>query len=143
MTFQPGHKLAKGRPVGSRNRRTEDFLAVLEANNFCPASAMIECYQEARKIFDNYGVIYDAITDARVLKNDIDGSFSAPAEDKAHIYLKIAADMAKELASYAHPKLKSIEKVRTDPLEDMTPEQKLEAMKSAVKMLEAQVKARG
>lgn len=128
-----------GRPKGSLNLRSKQFLAVLEKHNFCAASAMIECYQEARKVYDNYGTIYDAICDARVIKNDKDGSYPAPPEDNAHKYLKIAADMAKDLASYSFPKLKAIEQTQVSATEGMTPVQKLEAMRHAVNLLELQI----
>lgn len=115
-------------------------MAVLEAEDFDPAKALIECYREAKKTYDNYGIIYEAISEARERQNDATGQFAAPTEDNAHKYLKIAADIAKDLASYAYPKLKQIEQKKADHLKDMTPEQKLEAMKHAVAALEAQVK---
>jgi hypothetical protein len=130
----------KGRPLGARNKRTVEFMAVLEARGFCPATALIDCYVEAKKTYDNYGTIYDAICDARIAKNDKDGSFAAPATDEGHKYLKIAADIAKDLAGYAYPKLKAIEQTKSNSLEGMTTEQRLEAMRQAVKFLEAQVK---
>ncbi len=49
--------------------------------------------------------------------------------------------MAKDIAGYVYPKLKSIEQSTNDPTKDMTPEQRLEAMKHAVAMLEMQVKS--
>lgn len=140
MPFKPGEG---GRQLGAINRRSKDFLAVLEKHDFCPASALIECYRDAKKTYDNYGVIYDAICDARVRKNDADGSYAAPAEDNAHKYLKIAADVAKELSGYAYPKLKATEQTRGGPLDGMTQEQKLEAARAAVQMLELQLKADG
>lgn len=133
----------RGRPPGSHNKRTIEFMRVLEAEGFDPAKALIECYREAKKTYDNYGLIYDAIADARTLKNDSDGSFAAPAEDNAHKYLKIAADIAKDLASYAYPKLKAIEQQRVNPTQDMTLEQKLEAAKIMVRILEQEAKANG
>ncbi len=130
----------KGRPLGSHNKRTLDFMAVLEARGFCPATALVDCYVEAKKTYDNYGKIYAAICDARIKKNDETGQFAAPTEDKAHIYLKIAADIAKELSSYAYPKLKAIDQTQSNTLDGMTPEQRLAAMKEAVRFMEAQAK---
>jgi hypothetical protein len=140
MAFTPGHKLSKGRPKGTVNKRTMEFRSVLEANNFCPVTAMIECYQEAKRLFDNYGTIYEAICEARLIENDKNGSYPTPLVDEGHKYLKIAGDMAKDIASYTYPKLKSIEQSKPDPLEGMTTQQRLEAMKQAVKLLEAQTK---
>lgn len=130
----------RGRPPGSPNRRTIEFMRVLEAEGFDPAKALIECYKEARKIYDNYGTIYDAICDAREVANDKDGSYAAPPEDKADKYLKIAADIAKDLASYAYPKLKAIEQQRVNPVQSMTPTEKLEAAKMMVRILEQELK---
>lgn len=134
MPFQPGHKLSKGKPKGSVHKRTQSFLDVLERENFCAATALIETYREARKIYDNYAVIYDAIEELRADKGLM------PTEDKADKYLKIALDAAKDLAGYSFPKLKAIEQQKNNPLKDMSPEQKLEAMRHAVSVLELEVK---
>lgn len=136
MPFQPGHKLSKGKPKGSIHKRTQNFLDVLERENFCAATALIEIYREAKKTYDNYAIIYEALEDARKLK----GETIAPTEDKADKYLKIAIDAAKDLAGYSFPKLKAIEQQKDNPLKDMSPEQKLEAMKHAVSVLELEVK---
>lgn len=132
-----------GKPPGALNKRSKQFLEVLEKHNFCPASALIECYQDAKKTYDNYGVIYDAICDANANRASEKGYSNVPPEDNAHKYLKIAADIAKDLSGYAYPKLKAIEQTKENPLNDMTPEQKLEAARAAVQMLELQVKANG
>lgn len=94
-----------GRPKGLPNKRTLQFNEVLEKHNFCAASALIEIYQEARKIYDGYGKIYEAIRQA---KSDGAG-YDVPLEDKADKYLKIALDSASEIASYAYAKRKAIE----------------------------------
>lgn len=136
MPFQPGNKLAKGRPKGSLNQRSIEFAETLARHNFNPAEALMECYVEARKIYDSYALIYDAIRKAK----SNDAGYDVPLEDKAHTYLKIAADVAKEIASYTYPKLKSIEKDKpNEALNGMSPEQRLEAMRQAVKYLEAQL----
>ena len=137
MPFQPGHKLAKGRVQGSHNRRTVAFLEVLEREDFCPAMALIECYREAKKTYDNYGEIYAAIVEAREAKNGEDGSFAAPPEDNAHKYLKIAGDFAAQLASYSYPKLKAVDPQKATA--KMTAAEQLEAARMIVKMLEQEV----
>lgn len=142
MAFLPGNKSSLGRPKGALNKRSDEFRIILEKHNFCPVTAMMEVYTEAKKTYDNYGTIYAAIADARQSQNDRDGSMAAPTEDNAHKYLKIAGDMAKDIAGYVYPKLKSIEHQANDPTRDMSPEQRLEAMKHAVAMLEMQVKAK-
>lgn len=136
--FEPGNP---GKPKGAIHKRSKHFLEVLEKHNFCAATALIECYIEAKKTYDNYGTIYDAISDARTDKNHESGQFAAPTEDNGHKYLKIAADIAKDLASYSYPKLKAMEQNKKSPLDDMTPEQQLEAMKHMVAMLEHKVKS--
>lgn len=47
---------------------------------------------------------------------------------------------AKEAAKYLYTQKKAVEHSHSDLTKDMTPEQKLEAMKQAVKMLEMEVK---
>lgn len=47
---------------------------------------------------------------------------------------------AKEAAKYVYSQRRSIEVAPPDHLKDMTPEQKLEALRDAVKLLEEQVK---
>lgn len=128
-----------GRPLGSRSRLSIKFSELLESENFEPARELIACYREAKKTYDNYGAIYAAIVDARILKNDKDGSCATPTEDKAHQYLKIAADIAKELASYAYPKLKSVEQVKVSATSNMTPSEKLEALKSMMQIVQKEV----
>lgn len=130
-----------GRPKGSQNKRTVAFLEVLERNDFCPAEALIECYLEAKKTYDNYAVIHAAITQARENQNQVDGSCASPTEDKAHIYLKIAMEAAKDLATYAFPKLKAVEQHKVKATDAMTAEQQLEAAKMIVRVLEQEVKS--
>lgn len=138
MAFQPGNKLAKGRPKGSRSKRTLAFIEVLEDHGFCPVTAMIECYREAKKTYDNYGTIYDAISRARSINNSNTGDYSAPLTDEAHKYLKIAGDMAKDIASYTYPKLKSIEQSKPSPLEGLTQTDQIKFLKQALNLLEQQ-----
>lgn len=52
----------------------------------------------------------------------------------------VRAKAAQEAAQYILPKLRSIEQPKSNALAGMTPEQRLEAMKHAVTMLEAQTK---
>lgn len=133
--FQSGNNLGKGRPPGARNKSTIEFLEILSKENFCAASALIECYREAKKTYDNYGSIYDAISDQRE-KEDV----NFPLEDHAHKYLKIAADIAKDLVGYSYPKLKSIEQRKTSSTEGMTLQERLETAKLIVQALELEIK---
>jgi hypothetical protein len=119
-------KRSAGRPPGSRNRRTIEFLEILEARGFCPASALMDVYKIAMEKFIS-----------EVEKED-SGRIS-PMESNAAKYLKIAADNASDLATYAYPKLKAIEQKRVNETEGMTIEQKLEAARLMVQLLEREV----
>ena len=112
MPFQKGVKRAPtaGRRAGTPNKRTSDLYSVLEKHDFCPASALIEIYTEAKKVYQSYGVIYEAIVQAKSQEQ----GYPAIVEDKADKYLKIACDAAKELATYCYPKRKSVEQT-ADP----------------------------
>lgn len=121
MKFKPGHPKFGGRGKGVRAYKSQLFSEVLEENNFCPATAMIKLFQKAEKHADD----------------------KKKAPSIRAMFLKIAADMAKELACYAYPQLQSIAVEREDPLAGMTSQQKLEAMRDAVKLLEAQAPSNG
>lgn len=133
--FEEGHKKLGGRKAGTPNKRTQEFLEVLVNNDFCPASAMVEVFERAKKR-------YEALTgkvDEHV-KDGVSGVKITFGQDNAHHYLRIMADMAKELQSYNAPKLKSIEHKPRGPLDDMSDEDKLAALKAAVKFMEAEIK---
>ena len=123
----PTSRLPVGRPPGARNKRTIEFLEVLEARGFCPASALMDTYKIAMEKFIS-----------EVEKED-SGRIS-PMESNAAKYLKIAADNASDLATYAYPKLKAIEQKRVNQTEGMTIEQKLEAARLMVQLLEREAK---
>lgn len=134
MSFLPGNP---GRPPGSLNKRSRIFIERIEnEHGFDVAQELVWVFTEAKKTYQNYGTIYDNINDARIEK----GENFFPTEDKADKYLKIALDAAREIASYCIPKLKSIEHIKNEALEGMTAEQKLEALRHATALLEAEVK---
>jgi len=111
----PDNKRAKGRPKGSLNKRTKLFLQVLEERNFCPASAMIDCYELAIDAFNN-------------------------ADDKeAPSYLSTASQLACNISQYAYPKLKATES-KKDPFEGMTSREILDVLKNAQVALELRIK---
>lgn len=105
-----------GRPAGSINKRNAEFKNTLEKHNFNPAEALLELYQNARQGWE-YG-----------------------NREEKPIYLKIAADLARDMCTYTYPKLKSMEVKKENALENMSAQERLEAMKQAVAMLEAQMK---
>lgn len=114
--FNKGHNLSPGRRKGSINKRSQSFIAALEARNYSVPDALLDIHEMALKEF-NQGRDEDRIA-----------------------ALRIAADMAKELASYSMPKLKAIEIVKNNSLESMTVQEKIDAMKEAVKLMEQEVK---
>ena len=118
----------KGRPPGSLNKRTIQFMQTLEDAGFNPAQALIDLHKIA------------LVRMAEEMESEDCGKIS-PMESKVPQYMKIATDTAKELASYAYPKLKAVEQQRVSSTEDMTAAQKLEAAKMMVRLLEQQVKA--
>jgi hypothetical protein len=117
MPFEKGHKLSigHGRPKGSVSFTTKMFQEQLVKRNYDVANALLDIYERGLETYLN-----------------------GHPDDKMQ-GLKIAADMAKEIASYMLPKLKSIEVKQTSPLEDLSPAEKLEKMKQAVSILEKEV----
>jgi hypothetical protein len=126
--FQVGNKIAKGRPLGSVNKRSLEFRAVLETSGFCPVTALIDGHKTALARF------------AEEIAKEDSGRIS-PMESSAAKYLKLAIDCASDLASYSYPKLKAVEQTKNDPLSGMTTAEKLEAMRQGAKFLESQLKA--
>lgn len=114
-----------GRPKGSLNKRTLDYLEVLEYECFDAAAAMIHCYREAIGVWDK-------------TKKECDQT-KKPIPEEAAKYLKIASDNVKEIACYAYPRLKAIERKNFNPLEGMTPEQTLEALEKAAAILKIEM----
>jgi hypothetical protein len=147
MPFEPGHPKYGGRKKGSpskapiMSRRPAHYPVlemvsgpksvseILKEEGVEPAREMILCYKKAMAVFDNYGTIFEAISKAR----EMSGLF--PTEDKGHIYLKIAADIIKDLAHYSYPKLKTIEHIKPAK-PDLLPDQKVTLMKRYIDVLE-------
>ena len=139
MPFQKGNKLSPGRQVGSLNKRSVEFYQQITASGFDAAKEMMWVYEEAKKTFQNYGTIYQAIVEAKEEQSRSLGYSAVPPEDKADKYLKICLDVANNIAAYCYPKPKFPEQVK-GALDDMTAEQKLQALRNAVALLEGQVK---
>lgn len=116
MAAAKGNKYSSGRPKGSLGKKTIGFQETLKAHGYNVAEALLDIYTKAIQIF-NEGRDEDRLGG-----------------------LKIAGDMAKEIASYTMPKPKAIEIVTSNPLDNMSPAEKLEAMRQAVAMLEHEVK---
>jgi hypothetical protein len=115
--FKPGHPRlpGAGRAPGTPNKRTAEFAETLAKHNFNAAEALLELYEKA-KVGIEYG-----------------------NRDEKPKYLKIAADLAMDIADRVYPRIKSIEHKQSNPYEGMTPEQKLEIMRAASRALEEQL----
>jgi len=87
----------------------------------------MECYQIALEKFIDES------------KKEESGRIS-PMESQASKYLKSAIDTASEIASFVYPKLKAIEHSTINPLKDLGPQEKLQALKDLVKALEIEAK---
>lgn len=126
--FKPGNKLSIGRPKGSVNRRTLEAIETAER---------LEC--------DPFEVLLlFAKGDWKALGYDNECYFSENAEGATKLGYTIPPELrarcAEKAVEYLLPKRKSVEHVKENMLDGMSPEQKLEAMKQAVLMLEGQLK---
>jgi hypothetical protein len=116
-----------GRPHGSKNKSGMRADLTCQVRGYSSIDAMIDAAEISLQKF--------------IEQSQLEQSHNISLmESKAHEYLKLYVKIACELASFIHPKRKAIEHIQTDPLKDMNPFQRLEAMKHAVAMLEAQVK---
>ena len=126
MPFEPGNKLSPGRPKGSLNRRNEQLYEKAEELNCDPFEILLLF---AKGDWEGLGYTKGTksiYTEAGIIEEDL----ISPQD-------RISA--AKEACHYLYSKKKSIEHVTHNALEGMTPEQKLEAMRQAVAMLEGQL----
>lgn len=121
--FQHGNK---GKPVGAISKRTREVAELAESLDCNPIEILLRF---AKGDWEGLGYskgTKSIYTEAGIIEEDL----ISPGE-------RIQA--AKEVAQYIYSKKKSIEHVQHNPLEGMTPEQKLEAMKQAVKMMEGEI----
>lgn len=127
MGFKPGNS---GRPKGAINKRSQEIRLILEEAGHCPTTKLIHLARVAEARFEAETELVNS------------GRYS-PMESNAHAYLKMAIDANKELCSFINPKLKAIEQSRPpSPLEGMTPQQKLEACRQVIALLEVEAKER-
>ena len=113
--FEKGNKLGPGRPPGSQSEITKIFHQRLLARNFSSADALVDVYEMGLMVFR-------------------EGHHDHKTQG-----LAIAAQMAKEIASYQIPKLKSVEVIGSNEYASMTTAQKLEYLKKAIPLLEKKV----
>jgi hypothetical protein len=128
MGFQKGNKLSgsrKGRP----NKLSLTAAIKLSEIDYCPIEKLVE----ASKI--------SLVQFAEELEKLNSGRYS-PMESKASQYLKIFLEANRELASYVHPKLKSIEQTKApNPLDGLPDEKRLELMEAALNTFKIQLLA--
>jgi hypothetical protein len=101
-----------GRQVGTPNKRTVAFYERIKDLGFDAAEEMVKIHSEAIRSLDFCN------------------------REERLMYLGIALKAAAEIAQYCYPKQKAVEVKRENHLEGMSPQEKLEAMKAAVKLLE-------
>ncbi len=87
--FKPGKPKTGGRQKGTPNKKTREFMLLLEEENFEPGAALIHCYKEAMKL-------YDRRREHRAFGAAVDA-------------LKLASGIAEDIAQFAYPKKKAIE----------------------------------
>lgn len=121
--------VTKNPRAGIPNRSSLRVGLLCEKRGYNPIEAMLDAAEIALARFIEH------------TEKENNGTISL-MESQAHEYLKTYVKIASELAKFCHPTLKAIEVKQTDPTKDMTPAQRLEAMKQAVAMLEHQVKGK-
>ena len=113
--------------AGIPNKSTMRVEMTCQIRNFNAIEGMIDAAELALVNFTDQ------------LQKEATGRIS-PMESQACEYLKIYVKICSDIANFIHPRRKAIEVKQSDLTKDMTPQQKLEAMKSAVAMLELQMK---
>lgn len=91
MAWPKGKKRPEGagRKKGTPNKKTVEFLQILENNNFDPAAELIYCYRELKKIADHRK------------KN---GNYTG-----AVVAFQAAEKTANDISQFVYPKKKAIE----------------------------------
>ncbi len=126
--FQSGNA---GRPKGSTSALTRRMRELAENMNVDPFEILLHFANGDWKALGYASEKYISNID----KNG--------ATEKFTIDPAVRAKSAAEAVQYIAPKLRSIDYSNGDALQNMTPEQKLEALKTAANLLENQIKANG
>jgi hypothetical protein len=113
MAWPKGKEKPKtgGRKKGTPNKRTVEFLKILEETNFCPTRAQIRIYRRAAKAYDGFtDKAFKALEEAETSEEKLAAlGLLAKLSEHAPTYLAIAQRSSAELMQYAQPKRKSIE----------------------------------
>src|ERR1035438_6990333 len=103
MAFEKGNKLATGRPAGSLSKRSQAFLDTLQESGINPVKVLLDALKNAHENYDN-----------------------CPFEKK-DVWNSQIIQIAEKMLPYIFPKLSSIEVKGDNPLDNMSPSEKLEA----------------
>jgi hypothetical protein len=99
-----------GRKKGTPNKRTREFLEILEEQNFCPTRALITTYRKAMKAYRAVDRVFTMVAEAETQEEKLQAlELAAKVSDQAPTNLSIAQRAAGELMQYAVPKRKAIE----------------------------------
>jgi hypothetical protein len=105
-----GRSKTGGRKKGTPNKRTVEFLEILEEENFCPTRALITSYRKAMKAYGATDKAFTALKEAETGEERLAAlGLAAAITDQAPTNLAIAQRAAAELMQYANPKRKAIE----------------------------------
>lgn len=104
------------------NRRGTPVAGICEIRGYSSVDAMIDAAEIALAKFIEHS------------EKEANGTISL-MESQAHEYLKTYVKIASDISKFLYPQRKAID-VKQDPTNNMTPEQRLEAMKHAVALLE-------
>lgn len=125
--FHKGKPKTGGRVAGVPNQRTKTIEETALRLKCDPFEVLLHVANGDWKALG-----YDTSV---IIKSSADGSTYM----EYTITPELRVQAAKDACSYLYAKKKSIEHVTTNPLDGMTAEQKLEAMKQAVKLMEREV----
>jgi hypothetical protein len=99
-----------GRKKGTPNKRTTEFLKILEEQDFCPTRALITSYRKAMKAYASVDKAMSLVADAKDTEERLQAlGIVANLTANAPTNLSIAQRAAAELLQYAQPKRKAIE----------------------------------
>ncbi len=104
-------KKTGGRKKGTPNKRTQEFIDVLERRKFSPADALVDIFRKASKQFHQYDKLVEGVLEAArngdgIEPSQVRGLFDS---DEKIQYLEIARKVATDLMQYRFPKRKAIE----------------------------------
>lgn len=116
MPFQKGNKLSQGRKPDTLSKRSLRFADAIMDSGVDLVAELLGALNNAKQMY--------AKTDEPALKATFNGQIITTAE---------------KMLPYLYPKLSSIEVKPNNPLANMSPQERLEAMRLAVQALEQEL----